>query len=42
MEKIIELLVEQNNILKKNTIYTGGGFFAGMVAIIISLIALLK
>jgi hypothetical protein len=40
MDKIIELLIEQNKILSKNTIYTGGGFIVSFIALIIALIAL--
>lgn len=37
-----KLMNEQNALLSKNTFYTGGGFIVGGVALVISLIALLK
>lgn len=37
-----KLINEQNALLRKNTYYTGGGFLVGGVALIISLIALIK
>ena len=37
-----KLMNDQNDLLRKNTYYTGGGFLTGAVAIIISLIALFK
>jgi hypothetical protein len=39
---LCSLIVEQNVLLRKNTFYTGGGFVVGGVALVISLIALLK
>lgn len=39
---LISLMEIQNKLLQRNTIYTGGAFFSGLVALIISVICLIQ
>lgn len=41
-EKMIELFEFQNKLLSKNTLFTASGAVVGLVALIVSLIALYK